>query len=159
MLNELLDEPVDLEPEGLDIRDERALRSAMLRVAQLQRDAEVTKRRKKMVTETYDQELAQLERQEAMFRDSIETYIKRHNAGEKVRFPDVGTAYLGRVDPKIAITDRDAFEAALGALFTKPTFDETAAKQHALERAVETGELVPGTELIQADETLRIRKA
>jgi hypothetical protein len=156
-MREVLDENTD-QLEGLDeIPGEWELRLALVRLEQLQRDEETMKRRKQMVVATYEQELAGIARQRDELRRSIEGYLVTHG-GEKVRFPDVGTAYLTSTDPKIEVVDKAAFEAALGDLYTKPVFDMTAAKGYALDRALE-GELVAGVEFVPAGKTLGIRRA
>lgn len=147
------------EIEGaFEIEGEWQLRSAMIRLQQLDADTDVTKRRKQMVVSAYDRDLERLAEQARELRTSIEAYLVNHG-GEKVRFPDVGTAYLAKSDPKIEIVDEDAFKAATEAAFTKPVFDATSAKAYALEQALETGEIIPGTELKPAGKRLAIRKA
>lgn len=143
---------------AFEIEGEWHLRSAMIRLQQLEHDASVTKRRFEMIASSYKRDLERLAEQERELRASIHAYLVNHG-GEKVRFPDVGTAYLAAADPKIEIVDTDAFKAATEAAFTKPVFDEAAAKRYALEQALESGEIIPGTELKPAGKRLQIRKA
>lgn len=153
------------EDTGLDeiddtyvIADEWQLRSTLIRLEQIGRDTAVTKRRLAMITDSYKRDLERLAADERVLRASVTAYLLNHG-GEKVRFADVGTAYLTSGNPKIVVEDADAFKAATEAAFTKPVFDETAAKAYALEQALEQGEIVPGTRLEPAAKTLAIRKA
>lgn len=153
------------EDTGLDeiddsyvIADEWQLRSTMIRLEQIARDTATTKRRLAMIADSYKRDLERLAEDERVLRASVHAYLV-NNGGEKVRFPDVGTAYLASGNPKIEIEDAEAFKAATEAAFTKSVFDETGAKAYALEQALETGEIVPGTRLIPAGKTLAIRKA
>ena len=144
--------------DSFEIADEWQLRSSMIRLEQIGRDSSVTKRRLEMITSSYKHDLERLAEDERVLRASIEAYLINHG-GEKVRFPDVGTAYLTSGSPKIVIEDEDAFKAATEAAFTKPVFDATAAKAYALEQATTEGVIVPGTRLEPARKSLSIRKA
>lgn len=154
MLRELFEEPVELEAEELE--DEMAVRSALIRIQQLEVDEERVKATRTAVVESYDRKLQEIEEQRRWLRQMLQAWVERHG---KTSFPDVGTAYSRRGDPAIEVTDRTAFKKALGDVFTKQTFDETAAKAYALERVLDHGELVDGTRLRPGGPTLGIRKA
>lgn len=159
MLRELYDEEIDL-----DLMDEDAAtalseldgRRAMIRLEQLDRDEKRVKATKAAVAAEYDAQLSTIGRERERLRATLRALVFRYG---KLQFPDVGTAYKRRTDPKIEIVDAEEFRAELGAMFQKPTFDETAAKAYALDRALDEGVLVPGTELIPAGEDVTVRKA
>jgi hypothetical protein len=166
MLRELQDERIDeldeLEPadEPLEIADEVALRRALIRIQQLERDEAQVKARRDAIVATYDRDAEHLAEQREFLRRSVASYLERLPAGQqKVRFPDVGTAYLGRTDPKIEVEDKDALQAAVGSMFVREVFDLPGAKAYALERATTDGEIVAGTKLVPGGPGLRIRKA
>lgn len=159
MLRELLDEPTGLDDVGdsFEIQDELAVRSVLIRLEQLGRDADSVKRRRDAVVATYNDQLQRIDEQAEWLRRSLAAYVER--TGEKVSFPDVGTAYLSKGKPKLRIVDRDAFRAATADVFVKETWDETWAKNYYLDRALETGEIPPGCELVPGGPELRVRKA
>lgn len=168
MIEDLLDEPTGLEDvqdeAELDGLDELGVRRLMIRLLQLERDAARITKTKAAVVASYDEKLAAIERTTSMFRSSLQAWLERHGqrtktGGRKVGFPDVATAYLQAGKPRIVVTDDQALQGQLGAMFTREVFDTTAAKAYALERALEGGEILPGVELEPGGPQLRIRKA
>jgi hypothetical protein len=158
MLRELQDDDTGLEelPDEWEIQDPLEARRAIIRLGQLERDLAGVKDIKKGVAAEYDRKAATIERDITRVRDTLRAFVFRHG---KLSFPDVGTAYKRKTDPKLEIVDREAFEAELGAMFRKDSFDETAAKAFALEQALDAGVIIPGTELVPAGEDLTVRKA
>lgn len=158
MLRELSDEPTGLEgvDDTFEPADELAVRSIMIRLEQLGADAERIKATKKAVASAYDEQLARVEEQVEWLRRSLSAWCERNG---KTSFPDVGTAYLSKGDPKVRVVDRDAFREATGDVFVKETWDETWAKSYALERALEDGEILPGVELVPGGPEIRVRRA
>lgn len=139
-------------PEG----DVRTLRRTMIRLAQLDRETDRVKATKAAVVASYDEALRKIDRDRRFLRSSLQAYVERHG---QVKLPDVGTAFLQTGEPKVEVSDPDAFRDALADLFVRPVFDEAAARRYALERAVESGELVDGTTLVPGGPQLRLRKA
>lgn len=158
MLPELNDEPTGLEEidETITFEDELAVRNALIRMQQLERDLEKASARRKAVEGAYRQQEERIQRDIGWLRKSLQDWLER---GGEAKFPDVGTAYLQRGDARIEIVDAAAFKEALSAMFTKEVFDETGAKRYALEQATTAGELVAGTALVPGGPSLRIRKA
>lgn len=156
MLNDLYDEPIDLDDPDVAELSELDGRRAMIRLWQLERDIEKTKKTKKAVAEEYDRRLDSLDREKERVRQTLRALVTRFG---KISFPDVGTAFERRVDPKIEVVDKEAFERELGAMFRKDSFDETAAKNFALEQALDDGVIIPGTELVPAGHDITVRKA
>lgn len=157
MLNELRDEDTGIEigEEPLHLVEPVDVRRTMIRLQQLEREIVAVKRTKKAVDEAYDAKVETLAGQCSTLRSSLAAWCEQNG---KISFPDVGTAYLTTAKPKIAVRDLDEFRTALGDLYTKEVFDETAAKGYALERAVEDGEILPGVELVPGGPSLAIRK-
>lgn len=167
MINELENEATGLEeidPEQLDLEqpleldggDVVGVRRLMIRIQQLDRDAEAVKATKAAVVASYDDQLSKIEKTKAWLRSSLQAYVERHG---NVKLPDVGTAYLQPGDPKVTVVDREAFRGEFEELFTKPAFDETAAKNYALEQIKAGHPLPPGVDVIPGGPQLRIRKA
>jgi hypothetical protein len=158
MLRELLDEPTGLDEVGdsFEPQDELAVRSIMIRLEQLGRDADAVKARKAAVVRSYDEQIQRIEEQAEWLRRSLAAWVERQG---KATFPDVGTAYLSSGKPKLRIIDRDAFRDHTADVFVKETWDETWAKNYYLERALESGEVPPGCELVPGGPELRVRKA
>lgn len=156
MLRELLDDDVEIDDARLEEGDPFEARRLMIRLEQLERDEKTVKALKAGVVAEYDQRLKAIERQREEHRATLRSYVLRFG---KASFPDVGTAYKRKTDPKIEVVDKEAFERELGAMFVKDVFDETAAKAYALDRALEEGVLVAGTELVPAGEDVTVRKS
>lgn len=151
-LDELnLEEPIAIEPGDI-----AAVRALMIRVQQLERDEDRVKRTRDAVVATYAAQLDRIERDRAYLRSVLQDYVERNGT---VQLPDVGTAYLAKGDPKVEVADRDALKQALGAMFTKPAFDETAAKQYALGEATEGRPIPDGVNIVPGGPQLRIRNA
>ena len=163
MLPELFEEPdVDLNEigeAGPDSLDELALRSLMIEDAKAAREIEKVKATRDAVAASYNDRIASLEARQSRVRTMLQAWLERQpGKAPKIRFEDVGTAYLQKGDPKVEVADREALKAALGAMFTKPTFDETAAKQYALQEATEGRPIPDGINIIPGGPQLRIRK-
>lgn len=158
MLHELRDEPTGLDDvdDTIQLEDELAVRGVLIRLEQLERDATRVKTTRDAVTRSYDDQLARIADQQQWLRSSLQAWLER---GGEAKFPDVGTAYLQKGKPKIRIVDRPAFRDATADVFVKETWDETWAKQYALERALDEGEIMPGVELVPGGPELRYRKA
>lgn len=159
MLHELMGETtgleeVDLTQDAIEFSDELAVRSAMIRLQQLRADAEKVKHTRDVVKDAYDSQLASIEDSASFIERSLQEYVERNG---NVKLPDVGTAYLAKQGPRIKVVDRDAFRAATGEVFVKEQWDETWAKQYALDLAVNDGELMPGCVLEPGGPALRIR--
>lgn len=157
MLPDLYDDEIEpLDHDEVAELSELDGRRAMIRLRQLERDHKRTKATKAAVADEYDRKLAGIEREQERIRATLRALVFRFG---KLTFPDVGTAYKRRTDPKIEIVDMDAFKAELGAMFVKTEFDAASAKQFALDQALEDGVIVPGTELVPAGEDITVRKA
>lgn len=158
MLHELFDEETGLDgvDDVLPLNDELAVRGVLIRLEQLGRDRDAVKRRRDAVTQAYDDQLGRISEQESWLRSSLQAWLE---AGNEAKFPDAGTAYLQKGQPKIRVSDRDAFRAATADVFVKETWDETWAKSYALQLALESGEIMPGVELVPGGPELRVRKA
>lgn len=158
MLHELQDEPTGLEEvaDSFEPQDELAVRGILIRLEQLGREQASIKQRRDAVAAAYNEQIERLADQEAWLRRSLAAWLE---AGNEAKFPDVGTAYLQKGSPKIRVVDRDAFRDATGDVFVKETWDETWAKNYALQLALESGEIMPGVELVPGGPELRVRKA
>lgn len=159
MIRELLTEDTGLDAFGaeLDLGDDPlAVRAAMIRLEQLERDEASVKATKAAVVDAYDRKLSSISEQARAIRSSLQVYCERFG---KASFPDVGTVYLANEKAKISVVDRDAFRDATAAVFVKEAWDETWAKSYALERATVEGELLPGVELVPGGPAVRVRKA
>lgn len=162
MIPELNDEAtgldeLDLEaPLELEEGDLPALRSLLIRVQQLDRDEARVKATRDAVVQAYATQLDRIERDRVYLRSSLQAYVERHG---KVQFPDVGTAYLAKGDPKVEVADRDALKAELGAMFTKDAFDETGARRYALEQALAGNAVPAGVNIVPGGPRLQIRRA
>lgn len=158
MLRELHEEPTGLEDVGdaFEPADELAVRGILIRLEQLGRDAEKIKARRDAVAAAYDDQLERISEQAEWLRRSLQAWLER---GGEAKFPDVGTAYLQAGKPKIVVRDRDAFKAATADVFVKEVWDETWAKNYALEVALEQGEIMPGVEVVPGGPELRVRRA
>lgn len=167
MLPELFDEPdIDLEifeaaAEADETTvDELALRALMIEDAKADRAIEKTKATRDAVAASYNDRIASFEARKQRVRSMLQAWLERQpDKKQKIRFEDVGTAYLAKGDPKVEVADRDALKQALGAMFTKPAFDETAAKTYALQEAVEGRAIPDGVNVIPGGPQLRIRKS
>lgn len=157
MLRELQDEPTGLEDvaDAFEPQDELAVRGILIRLEQLGRDQATIKARRDAVVGSYNDQLERLADQEGFLRRSLQAWLER---GNDAKFPDVGTAYLQKGAPKIRVVDRDAFREATKDVFVKETWDETWAKNYALGLALESGEIMPGVELVPGGPELRVRK-
>jgi hypothetical protein len=157
MLRELQDEPTGLEEvaDAFEPQDELAVRGILIRLEQLGRDQAAIKARRDAVAAAYNDQLERIADQEGFLRRSLQAWLER---GNDAKFPDVGTAYLQKGSPKVRVVDRDAFRAATGDVFVKETWDETWAKNYALALALESGEIMPGVELVPGGPELRVRK-
>ena len=111
------------------------VRALMVRVNQLARQAEQVEEIRDAVTERYDAKVDALARQAARLRAAIEAYLLNFNRGEKLAFPDVGTAFLRKTGGKPKVIDAEAFEKWLlsniddctRVPYKLPVFDKTAA--------------------------------
>lgn len=159
MLRELQDEPTGLEEvrDAFVPQDELAVRGILIRLEQLGREQAVVKGRRDAVTAAYNEQLERLADQEGWLRRSLQAWLEQ--PGNEAKFPDAGTAYLQKGKPKIKVVDRDAFREATADVFVKATWDETWAKDYALGLALESGEIMPGVELVPGGPELRVRKA
>jgi hypothetical protein len=156
-LEEIDPEQLDLEqPLHLDSGDVVGLRRLMIRIQQLDADRERVKATKAAVVASYDDQLGRIAKTSQWLRSSLQAYVERFG---KVQLPDVGTAYLQDGDPKVEVVDREAFKVEFGEMFTKPVFDETAAKRYALEQAKAGQPIAPGVDIVPGGPQLRIRKA
>lgn len=166
MLPELFDEPdIDLalfeaaaEADETTV-DELALRALMIEDAKADRAIEKTKATRDAVAASYNDRIASFDARKQRVRSMLQAYLERQPGATKIRFEDVGTAYLAKGDPKVEVADRDALKQALGAMFTKPAFDETAAKQYALGEATEGRPIPDGVNIVPGGPQLRIRNA
>jgi hypothetical protein len=158
VLRELQDEPTGLDEidDRFEPADELAVRGILIRLEQLGSDAEKVKARRDAVAASYNDQLDRIAEQESWLRSSLAAWVERNG---KTSFPDVGTAYLSNGKPKIQVVDRAAFKEATADVFVKETWDETWAKSYALERALDSGEILPGVELVPGGPELRVRKA
>ena len=154
VLEELFEEQVEV---PADPRDELEVRKLMIRVAQLGREGDRLADLRTKVAAEYDERLKAIAEQEKALRESIRNYLTQVAEDGKVSFPDVGTAFLRNVAPKLSVTDKAAFEkwarAEYGDAVTKWVFDLTAAK----ERALTEGQVADGAEIEPAHKDLTIR--
>lgn len=167
MLPELYDDDQVVDLNEYDARvydadgvvDDLALRQLMIEDAKADREIDRVKRTRDAVKASYDDRIASLQARKDRVRSMLQAYLERQPEGAKVRFEDVGTAYLQKGDPKVEIADRDAVKEALGAMFTKEVFDETAAKAYALQEAIEGRPIPDGINIVPGGPQLRIRKS
>lgn len=158
MLPELYDEQVEIPEQVADVVSARDL---MIGIQQIKKEIETVKQTKAAVLASYDARLDTLVERKARAEGHLHDYLINANGGEKLSLPDVGTAFLAKVDAKVAIADKKAAEAKYGAQFRKSTttFDETRFKEWALKRVTTTGEIPEGCAYVPETQDLRIREA
>lgn len=141
-----------------------AVRTYLFRVRAAEREIERLTELKKTVTAKYDLRVGKLAEDMEFCRQQIFNFITQINGGQKVSFPDAGTAYLTTVKEKVEIENQQALEehikeaSAYDQLLKKPALDPTKAKGWALEQVKSTGELPVGCKYIPESKTLTIRK-
>lgn len=162
MLNELHEETIEIEIDRSAERpvatpvDVMGARAMMIRRAQIEREIEKTIETKRAVVDSYDGQIERLAEDKRFIDEALTAYVAA--AGENLKFPDVGTAYLATDKPKMLV-DRDQIPDEMKVLFEKSSFDEAAYRAHALDTFLGTGEILPGCEVVEESKSLRVRKA
>jgi hypothetical protein len=157
---EPLDDPDEAPPEQLaDLYD---VRNVMLRIVELTRRKEEAQELRRRIVTRYDEEINRIDARIDEHRALVEAFIVNAHGGEPARIPDVGTAYIRELPPRIVVTDEDSFEKAAWERWADltlrpPMFDLTAARKLALEEALSAGELLPGTSLETGRTSLTIK--
>lgn len=139
------------------VTDTLGARRLMIAIRQAEREAEETEALLKDITQAYKQRIDKAKERADLLRQSLETFIRDINGGQKLSLPDVGTAYLAKRKAKVEITDRGLVQQKYGNKFQKAVFDETAFKEHALKVVEETGEVIEGVKYIPEHQALQIR--
>lgn len=132
------------------------IRTLMIRRKQIEREREQVSAIRDAVVATYNDKLSRLDYNERMIRLRLEGFVHAHGT---TSFPDVGTAYMREVDPKIDVEDTSAANRwAKENGFTKAAPDLTAAKKSFLR----DGQVPPeesGMVFVPARQTLVVRDA
>ena len=161
MIDALYDEEYH-DPDDIDQPAETfdlpVIRRFLIRLAQIDRERDEMSSTKAAIVARYDERDRELRAQAEKIRDTVRDWIERFHDGQKVSFPDVGTAFLRKTPEKIRVDDADLFRRwALAEGLTKSVLDETSAKKLALEHALQSGELVPGVALEPAGVGLTVK--
>lgn len=132
----LLDDDVTPDwPAEADKWDLLNIRRMLLRMLQLRRERNVVDTLRKQVAEQYTERVAALDTEYEGIRTQVQDWITRFNGGDKVRLPDVGTAYLqGKgAQPKMvlasqeeAVTEIAAWTQARQDIVYRKVFDPQA---------------------------------
>lgn len=100
---ELLTQPGDsLDPGNWD---ELQVRDALVLLKALDAEAHRLDDLANQIVDRYMARKKKLVERADAIRASVKTYIERFNGGEKLSFPDVGTAYLTTRKAKVSVTD------------------------------------------------------
>jgi hypothetical protein len=169
MLRDLLNEPdVDLEAlesnnaiaeagKGDNHVDEMAIRQLMIEDAKIDVEVDRVKRTRDAVAATYNDRLTALEARRARARTLLQAWLERQPEGrQKIRFADVGTAYLAKGDPKVEVADRDALPlrarttSSRSRRSTRPPRRATRSRRRSTARPIPAGvNVVPGGPRLQ----------
>lgn len=135
--------------------DEMQVRDALLELKALEAEAHRIDDLANQIVDRYMLRKRKLVQRADAIRESVRNYITERNGGEKIAFPDVGTAYLTTRKAKIKVADPELFESeALNHLVeTGAVYDQTFNAKRALELVLDelgltvttTGELVTST--------------
>lgn len=141
----------DRDPNAYDVR------AALMLIEKTRRERANLEITARQIAERYSERVAELLRREEQCRRMIEEWIVRSNAGQKVTFPDAGSAHLSSVRASIVIDADQEMVATVAAEFgcMKETPDIPKLKKVLLDRLAETGEAPPpGFELKEARKTV-----
>lgn len=162
MLEELQGEQVDVtadlaaDPTSLD---ELAVRRMLIRLQQLEAEANQVHAVGQAVAATYAERVQALRAQATDIRANVQRYIEHVRGGDKVVYPDVGTAYLTKRKPRLYVSNQAEVEDWAGDKFYKRTLDTQAVLAYADGQAQASGELLPGIGRQPATTTLAVRSA
>lgn len=161
------------------IGDEMAVRDALLELRALDAERERLNTLAVQIVDRYHGKAEKLRARAELIRQSVQNYITERNGGEKVAFPDVGTAYLTTRKAKLDVTDAVELEAWLyeqghdALIVEKRTFDAKKTLELLIDeqgwRVAKAGlivdadgeivEAVPGVEGKPEGKTLAVRSA
>jgi len=115
-----------------------------------------------VIVNLYKAKIEALETRQAFFRRNIEAYIKLVNGGNKVSWPDVGVAYMGKAPSKLDIQDEAKVKAVLreiDAADVIKTVEELDKRK--LKAIVEStpGRFKDAARIVKGEESLRIRRS
>lgn len=148
--------------EGEVRLDELGVRRLLRRLAYLSREGDTLKAMKRAIAAKYDEAVGKRDGETSEIKALLTTHLHLVD-GNKVKVPDVGTAFLGKRQPKLEVTDAEAFEAwareRFGKDVVKEVFDDTAARAAALGQLLNKrdGELPAGTELVPERREVTVR--
>lgn len=153
-------EMLEAEPAA-DPASELGIRQLMLQVRANQANVERLKELLAMITAQYRAEIQRYEQKIGEAKEMIHRWLMT-SGQTKLRFPDVGTAYLTTRGESVDLRDAEAFQSyarQIGILAQLQTvsLDTAAAKAWALERIRADGEIPPGMEVVPARQVLALR--
>lgn len=113
------------------------------------------KKHLEMVKHNIVEDLAPLREEVEALKESLRNFITEENGGKAFNVPGLGTAYVQKRS-KVQITDEEEFaeyfqgqDSEVRSMVSDPAkFNRAKARQYALGLA-ESGEMVPGSELIE----------
>lgn len=132
-------------------------RAELYRIHKAEREIDRLKGILAAITEAYRQRIDRHEDAIAYHRASLVQMLEH---GEKVSFPDLGTAYLTTVRARVEVTDRQMAEKVaeeLGCMVAVP--DMKALKARVASQVTEgTGEIPPGFEFVPERKTVTVKR-
>jgi len=90
--------------------DELRVRDALLELRAMDAERERLADLASQIVARYAEQQARLRERADMIRQSVQNYLTERNGGQKLAFPDVGTAYLTTRKAKAKVVDAPALE-------------------------------------------------
>lgn len=116
---ELLDQPQppvwqQVEPSKWDLL---TMRSMLLRMLQLKRDAGKLDTLRKRINEQYQDQVVALDNEYQELRGQVKRFITEFNNGENIKLPDVGTAFIQNKNaaPSLKLANQEAAYTEVGS--------------------------------------------
>lgn len=144
----------DTDPSDLD---KLGVRDLLIAIQAAEDELAELEELKQQIVGRYESTENRLKQRIEQMRGSVMVWIERMNEGEKVSFPDAGTAFIQTRPPNVRIVNDDMFEewarmrGHVGVM-TSIALGE-ARRLHK-----EGAELPPGTDLSEATSSLSIRR-
>lgn len=132
-------------------------RLELIRILKAEREIERLKGILAAITEAYRHRIERHEAAISVHRASLVAMLEH---GEKINFPDLGTAYLTTVRPRIEVTDKTVAEKVaeeLGCL--TQVADMKALKAKVMAQVTDgTGEIPPGMQFVPERKSVTIKR-
>lgn len=131
-------------------------RMELIRIARAEREIERLKGILGTITDAYRHQIEKHETTVAFHRAGLQALLEH---GEKVSFPDLGSAYLTSVAARIDVVDKDQAEKVaeeLGCVRYQPDMKQLKAK--VLGMVEQTGEIPPGLVFVPPRRTVTVKR-